>query len=98
MEESRANQRLAIRMLSAGFALYCLWRFVQAYLAGGPDAPSLWAMIFTAVVLVGGSILVAVMAIREWKKTKAEIAAKLAAEQEAAEVAESEEEESEETE
>ena len=80
MEESRANQRLALRLVSAGFALYCLWRFVQAYLAGGPDAPSLWAVIFTAVVLVGGSVLVIIMAFREWKRTKAEIQEKLEAE------------------
>ena len=97
MEESRANQRLALRLVSAGFALYCLWRFVQAYLAGGPDAPSLWALVFTAIVLVGGSVLVIIMAVREWKKTKAEIQEKLEAEQ-AAEADDGEEEPDEEPE
>lgn len=91
MEESRANSRLLVRLLSAGFALYCLWQFVQAYLAGGPDAPSLWALIFAAIVLAGGSIAVIVMAIREWKKTKAEIEAKLAADMESEEDSEEEE-------
>lgn len=49
---------------------YMYWQFLKGYLAGGPDAPSLATVIAGGVLLGGGCIVVAYMAVRIYRQSK----------------------------
>lgn len=49
---------------------YMYWQFLKGYLAGGPDAPSLATVIVGGVLLGGGCIVVAYMAVRIYRQSK----------------------------
>ena len=67
-----ANQGLTFRLIAAGLVLYWLFGIIKAYFAGGPEAPSLLLVIIATIVLGGGAAGVAILAIKTWKKQKAD--------------------------
>lgn len=96
-EEERApgnpTTMILFRVLAVGYVLWILKDLVQAYIAGGEEAPSLGLLIGTIVVFGAGIAFIVVTSIQQWKRMKTEyddynerVAAEYAA-QEAAEAA-----------
>ena len=82
------------RVLAVGYVLWIMKDLVKAYLAGGPEAPSLTTLLVACILLGGGCVFVVVMSIRQYKQMKRQydayneqVAAEYAAE-EAAKLAE----------
>lgn len=87
---------IAFRVLAIGYLVYLCSDLIKLYNAGGPEAPSLTALIIGMVVLGGGALFLAYISYKEWKRSKvqydaymaelrAEAEAKRAAEEAAAE-------------
>ena len=62
------NTLILVRLLAVGYLCYCYWQIVQAYLEGGEEAPQWWLLLVGFVVLVGGSVWIAIMTFKEWKR------------------------------
>ena len=60
-----------LRLMAAGIVLYWYYELVVLYVRGGPDAPSLTAMILAGILMVGGAIFVGITAWQIYKKEKA---------------------------
>ena len=60
------------RLLAAGYVLYMAWKTLELYLAGGEDAPELWLLCLSMVVLGGGGIWLAISSFKTWRKAKAQ--------------------------
>lgn len=60
-----------LRLMAAGVVLYWFYELVVLYVRGGPDAPSLTAMILAGILMVGGAIFVGITAWQIYKKEKA---------------------------
>lgn len=58
------------RLLAIGYVLWILKDLVQAYLAGGEEAPSLWLLLGSIAVLGGGCVFIGIMTFRQWKRMK----------------------------
>lgn len=95
------NNIATFRLIAVVYVSYLCINMVKLYIEGGPEAPSLAALIIGLVVLGGGAIFLGLLAYKEWKAGKvaydqymaelrAEAEAKRAAE-EAAEAAQAEE-------
>ena len=69
---------LMIRLLAIGYVLYMLYKIVTAYVAGGEDAPALWLLILSIVVLGGGSVGVGILTWKDYKAHKEAEAEQLA--------------------
>jgi len=85
------NNTVAFRVLAIGYVLYMCVNIIKLYIAGGPDAPSLTALILGVAFLGGGAAFMAVISYREWKRNKTaydEYMAELRAEAEARRAAE----------
>ena len=106
-EENRApgnpTTMILFRVLAIGYLIWILKDLVEAYMAGGADAPSLKMLIITLVVFGAGIIFIVVSSIRQWKQMKAaydeyneQVAAEYAAEEAAKLAAEQDDEEDEE--
>lgn len=89
------NNLVMFRVLAVGYLLYLCVSIVKLYLAGGPDAPSVTALVLGLAFLGGGGIFLGILSYKEWKRGKeeydaymadlrAEAEAKRAAEEEAA--------------
>ena len=89
------NNLVMFRVLAIGYLLYLCVSIVKLYLAGGPDAPSVTALVLGLAFLGGGGIFLGILSYKEWKRGKeeydaymadlrAEAEAKRAAEEEAA--------------
>lgn len=90
------NNLVMFRVLAIGYLFYLCVSIVKLYLAGGPDAPSLTALVLGVVFLGGGALFLAILSYKEWKRGKAEYDAYMAdlrAEAEAKRAAEEEAEE-----
>ena len=74
-----------LRLAMIGIVLYWYYQLVQMYVQGSADAPSLTGLIISGILMVGGSLVVGVMAWRLYRQEKAA--------QEAAKNQEAEEEE-----
>ncbi|MBQ7130057.1 MAG: hypothetical protein IJO21_03325 [Oscillospiraceae bacterium] len=60
-----------LRLMAAGIVLYWYYELVVLYVRGGPDAPSLTAVILAGILMVGGAIFVGITAWQIYKKEKA---------------------------
>lgn len=65
------NNTVMIRLLAIGYVAYLCVNMIKLYIAGGSDAPSLTALVLGIVVLGGGSVFMAIITYREWKRNKA---------------------------
>ena len=65
------NNTVAFRLLAIGYISYLCINIIKLYMAGGPDAPSLTALVLGIVVLGGGAAFLAVLTYKEWKQGKA---------------------------
>lgn len=65
------NNTVAFRLLAVGYITYLCINIVKLYIAGGPDAPSLTALVLGIAVLGGGAAFLAVLTYKEWKSSKA---------------------------
>ena len=64
------NNTVAFRVLAIGYILYMCFNIVKLYMEGGPEAPSLTALILGVGLLGGGAIFLAIISYREWKRGK----------------------------
>ena len=64
------NNTVAFRILAIGYITYLCVNIVKLYIAGGPDAPSLTALILGIAVLGGGAAFLGVITYKEWKTGK----------------------------
>ena len=65
------NNTVAFRVLAIGYIGYMCVNMIKLYTEGGPDAPSLTALIAGVVLLGGGCIFLAIISYKEWKRGKA---------------------------
>lgn len=71
------------RLVAVGYVLYIVYKTISLYVAGGEDAPALWMLCVSTVVLGGGAIALAVISYKSWKTAKERLQAELEAEIEA---------------
>ena len=64
------NNTVAFRILAIGYISYLCVNIVKLYLEGGPEAPSLTALILGVLFLGGGAVFLGVLAYKEWKVGK----------------------------
>lgn len=64
------NNTVAFRVLAIGYILYMCFNIVKLYTEGGPEAPSLTALILGVGLLGGGAIFLAIISYKEWKRGK----------------------------
>ena len=64
------NNIVAFRVLAIGYIGYMCINMIKLYTEGGPEAPSLTALIAGIVLLGGGCIFLAVLSFKEWKRGK----------------------------
>ena len=81
------------RLVAVGYVLYNVYKTIAMYVAGGEDAPALWMLCVSTVLLGGGAIILAIISYKFWKTAKERLQAELEAEVEAELDAEEEEEE-----
>lgn len=60
------------RVLAVGYILWILKDLVEAYMAGGEEAPSLGLLIGAIVVFGAGCTFIVISTIKQWKTMKAE--------------------------
>lgn len=65
------NNTVAFRVLAIGYIGYMCVNMIKLYTEGGPDAPSLTALIAGVALLGGGCIFLAIISYKEWKRGKA---------------------------
>ena len=59
------------RLLAIGYVIWILKDLVQAYIAGGPEAPSLALLLGAIGVLGTGCVVLGIMSYQQWKRMKA---------------------------
>ena len=64
------NNTVAFRLLAIGYVAYLGVNIVKLYIEGGPDAPSLTALILAMIFLGGGAVFLGILTYREWKRSK----------------------------
>ena len=64
------NNTVAFRVLAIGYILYMCFNIVKLYMEGGPEAPSLTALILGVGLLGGGALFLAIISYKEWKRGK----------------------------
>lgn len=64
------NNTVVFRLLAVGYIAYLCVSIVKLYMAGGPDAPSLTALVLGIVFLGGGAAFLGVLTYNEWKRGK----------------------------
>ncbi len=64
------NNVVGFRLLAIGYLLYLCMSIVKLYTAGGPDAPTLTALVLGIAGLGGGAIFLGVLSYTEWKRGK----------------------------
>ena len=61
---------VAFRLLAIGYVSYLCINIVKLYVAGGPDAPSVLALVLGIAFLGGGAAFIGVITYKEWKTAK----------------------------
>lgn len=87
------NNVVTFRVLAIGYIGYMCINIIKLYNEGGPDAPSLTALLLSVILLGGGALFLALLTYKEWKRNKADYdayMAELRAEAEAKRAAEEE--------
>ena len=69
---------IAFRVLAIGYVGYMCINIIKLYTAGGPDAPSLTALLLSIIFLGGGALFMGFITYKEWKRNKAEYDAYMA--------------------
>ena len=64
------NNIVTFRLLAIGYLLYLCMSIFKLYTAGGPDAPSLTALILGIAGLGGGAAFLGILSYKEWKTGK----------------------------
>ena len=64
------NNTVAFRLLAVGYITYLCINIVKLYMEGGPEAPSLTALILGVAVLGGGAAFLGIISYKEWKQGK----------------------------
>lgn len=64
------NNLVMFRVLAIGYLFYLCVSIVKLYLASGPDAPSLTALVLGVVFLGGGAVFLGILSYKEWKRGK----------------------------
>ena len=64
------NNLVMFRVLAIGYLFYLCVSIVKLYLASGPDAPSLTALVLGVVFLGGGAVFLGILSYKEWKSRK----------------------------
>ena len=72
------NKLVMCRVLAVGYLFYLCVSIVKLYLAGGPDAPSVTALVLGLAFLGGGAIFLGILSYKEWKRGKVEYDAYMA--------------------
>ena len=72
------NNTATFRVIAIGYIAYMCFNMVKLYLEGGPEAPSLTALIVGVALLGGGCVFLAVLSYKEWKVGKAKYDAYMA--------------------
>ncbi|MBP3634249.1 MAG: hypothetical protein J6J43_06725 [Oscillospiraceae bacterium] len=58
------------RLIAVVYLAYLLIDLVVKYLKGGAEAPSLGLLLLSVLVLGGGTVFVAILTWRDWKKSQ----------------------------
>ena len=61
---------IMFRLLAIGYVIWILKDLVQAYIAGGEEAPSLPLLLGSIAVLGAGCVIVGIMSFKQWKVMK----------------------------
>ena len=64
------NNLVMFRVLAIGYLSYLCVSIVTLYLASGPVAPSLTALVLGVVFLGGGAVFLGILSYKEWKRGK----------------------------
>ena len=64
---------IMFRIIAIGYVLWILKDLVQAYIEGGPEAPSLALLLGSIVVLGGGCVLIGILSYKHWVRMKEEV-------------------------
>ena len=64
------NNLVMFRVLAIGYLFYLCVSIVKLYLASGPDAPSLTALVLGVVFLGGGAVFLGILSYKAWKRGK----------------------------
>jgi len=63
---------IGVRALAVFYLLWTVKDLVELYIEGGPDAPSLGALIAACAFFVIGSAVIAVLSVKQYKRMKVE--------------------------
>ena len=61
---------IMFRVLAIGYVIWILKDLVEAYIAGGEEAPSLPLLLGAIAVLGAGCVIVGIMSYKQWKQMK----------------------------
>ena len=70
MPRNPTNQAM-FRLVAVFYVGYLCIQIIKSYFEGGPEAPSLTALLLGVVVLGGGAILLAIITYKEYQRNKA---------------------------
>ena len=64
------NNIVTFRVLAIGYIGYMCINIIKLYNEGGPEAPSLTALLLSVILLGGGALFLALLTYKEWKRNK----------------------------
>lgn len=66
------NNTVIFRLIAVGYIAYLCMNIVKLYIEGGPEAPSVTALVLGILFLGGGAVFLGVLTYKEWKTGKVE--------------------------
>ena len=73
-DKNRNDNAFMIRLLAAGYILYMLIDTIRSFIAGGEEAPTVFVLILSIVVLGGGAAFILISSWKQYQKNKKNIA------------------------